>query len=112
MRRSRRLQTAVRLVIAMFALTGQSAVASISAAPDEAGAAAHVERSGISLHHAHNEATCVVCRVASIQGRVAVQATQPIVIVAEHAAPHGLLSFRHDQLTLPNTFSRAPPENA
>jgi hypothetical protein len=112
MRRDRRLRIVLRLTAALFALVGQSAIASISASSDEAGAAAHVERSGIALHHAHNEATCVVCRVLSIQGRAAAQPVAQAVIVAAHTAPQSLLSRRPGRLTLPDNPSRAPPENA
>ena len=112
MRRNRRLNTAVRLVIAVFALIGQSAVAAVSATPDEIGAAAHVERSGIAVHHAHNEATCVVCRVLSIHGRVSSPAVARAIIVTAHTAPNAVLARRPDRLTLPDNPSRAPPENA
>lgn len=112
MRRPRRFQTAVRLIIALFALVGQSAVASISSEPDTPGAAAHVERSGVALHHAHNEATCLVCRVLSIHGRFAGQPSPAVVIVAAHFAPQGARTFRHERDSVPNNLSRAPPENA
>jgi len=112
MTRPRRVRILLRLAIALLALTGQSALACISAAGDEAGAAAHVERSGIAQHHAHNEATCVVCRVLSLHGRVHVASPIRATYTVGPDAPQSALAARPEQHNLPHNLSRAPPENA
>lgn len=110
--RRRRLQLTVRLIIAFVALIGQGILVSISAAADDAGAAAHVERTGISLHHAHNEATCVVCRVLSLHGKTQTPEAAPAAVVIAPLAKPWVLARRPEQTTLPSNLSRAPPGNA
>lgn len=110
--RHRRLQTAARLTIALIALIGQSAVLSIAAGADDLGAAAHVEQSGVALHHAHNEATCIVCRALSLHGRTQSPAEPGIAIAAAPAVRPNSIAYRPEQATLPSNPSRAPPEIA
>ena len=110
--RSRLLKTALRLLLALVAIVGQSAVVCIGSAPDEAGAASHVERSGVSLHHAHNEATCVVCRVLSLHGRTESQSAPLIVSVLGHDARPSVATLPVERAGLPTNLSRAPPEIA
>ena len=112
MRPISRLRTVLRLTIAIFALIGQSAFAAISAAPDDAGAAAHVERSGVAVHHAHNEATCVVCRVLSLHGRVPVASGTQAPVVEHSGSPESVLAAGPQHHSLPSNLSRAPPANA
>jgi hypothetical protein len=112
MTRRRRLRSTLKLIIAFVALVGQSAFVSISASADEAGAAAHVESKGVSLHHAHNEATCVTCRVLSLHGRAETQQTVSLAIVIGAASKPGVASRRPEQAALPGNLSRAPPGNA
>ena len=105
----RHLRRSLRLIFAAIALIGQSAIVSATAASDAAGAAAHVERSGIAIHHAHNEATCVVCRVLSLHRNAP---AQPAAQMAPLAAPTARPSYparRTQQTTLPSNLSRAPP---
>jgi hypothetical protein len=106
------LKLAFRLVLALVAITGQSAVVSASAGADEMGAPSHVERSGISLHHAHNEATCVVCRVLSIHGKTEAQPASAVARATAPIAPPSVLSRRPEQVTSSSNLSRAPPQNA
>src|SRR5438105_2715329 len=57
-----------RLAAAIFAVVGQTVFAgtTLTLSHEEASAAPHIERAGLDLHHAHNEATCVACRVLSM----------------------------------------------
>ena len=111
-RRLLRLKVAIRLVLALVAIAGQSAVVSVSAVADDTGAAAHVEQSGVSLHHAHNEGTCVVCRVLSIHGRTEVQSAPAVAQPTAPSAPPSVLSRRPERITSTSNLSRAPPRNA
>src|SRR5207244_5400379 len=56
------------LFAATLAFAGQLGIfgASLTLAREEASAIAHVERSGIALHHGHNEATCAACATLSL----------------------------------------------
>jgi hypothetical protein len=71
----------LRLAAVVLALLGQAAVttAALTLARDETSAISHTERSGIDLHHGHNEATCTACTALSLQGtpRVVVERTVP-----------------------------------
>ncbi|HST06987.1 MAG TPA: hypothetical protein VLJ83_02390 [Gemmatimonadaceae bacterium] len=71
----------LRLAAVVLALLGQAAVtsAALELAKDETSAISHTERSGIDLHHGHNEATCIACTALSLQGtpRVVVERVIP-----------------------------------
>jgi len=60
----------LRLAAIVLALLGQAALtgAALTLATDEMSAISHTERSGIDLHHGHNEATCIACTALSLQG--------------------------------------------
>src|SRR3954466_4888442 len=61
----------LRLAAVVLALLGQAGLtsAALTLAKDETSAISHTERSGIDLHHGHNEATCIACTALSLQGR-------------------------------------------
>lgn len=71
----------LRLAAVVLALIGQAALtgAALTLAKDETSAISHTERSGIDLHHGHNEATCIACTALSLQGtpRVIVERAVP-----------------------------------
>jgi hypothetical protein len=62
----------LRLLAAVLAVAGQLGMtgASLTLAREESSAVSHAERSGIDLHHGHNEATCVACAALSFHARV------------------------------------------
>lgn len=104
------LSRLLRTAAVALALLGQLglASASLSLAKDESSAISHTERSGIDLHHSHNEATCVACIALSlgampglpIGGAIGRPLTEAVDLLAsEHAAT---------ALSLSN-LSRAPP---
>jgi hypothetical protein len=101
----------LRLIAVMLAFVGQAGLtsAALTLAKDESSTISHTERSGIDLHHGHNEATCAACAALSLQGtpRPAVEhplpgsASQQVAVqVAVDAGVHFLFS----------NPSRAPPE--
>jgi hypothetical protein len=100
----------LRFAAIVLALFGQAAVtsAALALAKDEMSAISHTERSGIDLHHGHNEATCTACTALSLQGT-------PRVIV-ERAIPRQAPEQLGTRLTadpgvqfLYSSPSRAPP---
>jgi len=62
----------LRLFAAVVAIAGQLGLsgASLTLARDESSAVSHTERSGIDLHHGHNEATCAACAALSFHASV------------------------------------------
>jgi hypothetical protein len=93
-----------------LAFLGQTALlsTSVTLAKDESSAVSHTERSGIDLHHSHNEATCVACTALSLHGAPQVVIAQLFAVptveklgtqVSENAGAFLLLS----------NPSRAPP---
>src|SRR5262252_9019127 len=57
------------LIVAFLALIAQATVAfSPLAEGRRPGMASHVERGGVKLHYAHDEATCASCQARSIHG--------------------------------------------
>jgi hypothetical protein len=71
-----------------------------------------VESNGVSLHHAHNESTCVACRVLSFHSAVSSRALSGPAIHSASAVRPGALALRADSPTLLANASRAPPEIA
>jgi hypothetical protein len=53
-------------VAGQFGISG----ASLTLAHDESSVVSHTERSGIDLHHGHNDATCAACTALSFQATV------------------------------------------
>jgi hypothetical protein len=97
-------------VAVALALLGQAAVtsAALTLVKDETSAMSHAERSGIDLHHGHNEATCIACTALSLQ------ATPRVAV--EHVIPRRALEQLGTRLTadpgvqfLFSSPSRAPP---
>ncbi|MEO8908599.1 MAG: hypothetical protein ABI408_00010 [Gemmatimonadaceae bacterium] len=94
----------------VLAVLGQVGLASTSLtlAKDESSAISHTERSGIDLHHSHNEATCVGCIALSLGampglpagGSIARPLTEPV---------DALEPGHHGTPLLLSGFSRAPP---
>jgi hypothetical protein len=104
----------LRLLAAVLAVAGQLGFSGVSLtlARDETSAISHTERSGIDLHHGHNEATCAACTALSFQATV-----NPIAppVWSEAASglalvPRALFYVAGPQL-LPNSC-RAPPREA
>jgi hypothetical protein len=107
--RTRKLRY-LRLVAVVLALVGQAGLSSaaLTLAKDETSAISHTERSGIDLHHGHNEATCAACLALSLQGtpRAAIERPLPRR-AAEHVATH-VAADRGVHFLFSNP-SRAPP---
>lgn len=104
----------LRLLATVLAVAGQLGLsgASLSLARDESSAISHTERSGIDLHHGHNEATCAACTTLSFQATVN-PIEQPDLIQAASLsafAPRALYYIAGPQF-LPNSC-RAPPREA
>jgi hypothetical protein len=70
----------LKLSAVVLALVGQAGLVcvSLTLAKDETSAISHTERSGIDLHHAHNEATCAACQALSIQGPPTISGEPPV----------------------------------
>jgi hypothetical protein len=104
----------LRLLAMILAVAGQIGISGVSLtlARDESSAISHTERSGIDLHHGHNEATCAACATLSfyatvnpIAPTVSCDATSRLAF-----APRALYYIAGAQL-LPNSC-RAPPREA
>ena len=104
----------LRLLAIVLAVAGQVGIsgASLTLARDESSSISHTERSGIDLHHGHNEATCAACTTLSFQATVnpiapplSSEATSRLAIAA------GALYYITGPQFLPNSC-RAPPREA
>jgi hypothetical protein len=111
---SLRLSSSVRRWLGLAAvglgILGQAAVlsSSVTLAKDESSAVSHTERSGIDLHHSHNEATCISCLALSLQGAPQVVVERLFVAPAnEHLRTR--VSGDAGALLLLTNPSRAPP---
>jgi hypothetical protein len=104
----------LRLLATVLAVAGQFALsgASLTLARDEGSAISHTERSGIDLHHGHNEATCAACTALSFHATV-----NPIAppVLSEATSRLALASRALYFVTGPQLLSnscRAPPIEA
>src|SRR4051812_28444455 len=63
LRMSHRPMWRLRLLATMLAVVGQLGLSSaaLTLARDESSVVSHVERTGINIHHGHNEAACAAC---------------------------------------------------
>jgi len=101
----------LRLAAAAFAAAAQMLIAGAPLAeacfgPD---ASAHVEVAGTSLHHAHDEATCVACVSQHLLATSEPSRSAGFVFVASSSTPLGAV-LRADLLAQRFfTRSRAPP---
>jgi len=104
----------LRLLAITLAVAGQVGIsgATLTLAHDESSAISHTERSGIDLHHGHNEATCAACAILSFHATV-----NPIAPPVSSGAtsrlaigPRALYYIAGPQF-LPNSC-RAPPREA
>ena len=98
------------LVIAFLALIAQVTVAfSPLAEGRRPGMASHLERGGVKLHYAHDEATCASCQARSIHGtpRAADVALPPSTEVAVTAATARVRVVAADRFS--QDSPRAPP---
>jgi len=67
--RSSRARSRLITILALLATLGQLAVTLVAPLADGRvgqSAAAHVEEQGVTLHYAHNEATCVACAATTL----------------------------------------------
>jgi RNase P/RNase MRP subunit POP5 len=69
---SRRSVWRLRVLATLLTVAGQFGIsgASLTLAHDESSVVSHTERSGIDLHHGHNDATCAACTALSFQATV------------------------------------------
>ena len=98
------------LIVALVALIAQVAVAfSPLAEGRRPGMASHVERGGVKLHYAHDEATCASCQARSIHGtaRPAPVALPPSADVTTAVATLSVRVVDPDRFSQDNP--RAPP---
>jgi hypothetical protein len=104
----------LRLLATVLAVVGQLGLsgASLTLARDESSAISHTERSGIDLHHGHNEATCAACTTLSFQATVnSIEPPELVPATSSSAfAPRALYVIAGPQF-LPNSC-RAPPREA
>ena len=104
----------LRLLAMILAVAGQVGIsgASLTLAHDESSSISHTERSGVDLHHGHNEATCAACTTLSFQATV--NPIEPPVLSQAGSlspfAPRALYYIAGPQF-LPNSC-RAPPREA
>lgn len=104
----------LRLLATVLAVAGQIGLsgASLTLARDESSAISHTERTGIDLHHGHNEATCAACAGLSCHATL-----NPLVPPVSSEAMSRLaiasraLQFVIGPRLLPNSC-RAPPREA
>lgn len=99
------------MLAAVLAIAGQLGLssASLTLARDESSAVSHTERSGIDLHHGHNEATCAACATLSFQATVT-SAAPPVP--GERTAGLVLARAAERRIAGPRLLSntcRAPP---
>jgi hypothetical protein len=104
----------LRLLALILAVAGQVGIsgATLTLAHDESSAISHTERSGIDLHHGHNEATCAACTTLSLQATI--NSIEPPDLKPATSlsvfAPSALYYLAGPQF-LPNSC-RAPPREA
>src|SRR2546423_1674817 len=100
----------LRLCAALLAVVGQLGIfgASLALSRQESSANAHVERSGIALHHGHNDATCAVCGTLSLQATVKAAVPISAGTIASLVLLSPLAQLLTDPQLLPNCC-RAPP---
>lgn len=111
-RRPRSLRTfRFRLFAALLAAVGQFGVtgAVVGVSREAHSAPSHIERYGVDLHYAHNEATCAACAALGLHASVEspwapepLPAARAAVLVGRFE--HGISAPR-----LLSNFSRAPP---
>lgn len=103
-----RLLAAVLAVIGLLGISG----ASLTLARDESSVASHTERSGIDLHHGHNEATCAACATLAFQATVTAVAPPvsgaPIAHLVLARSSVSIVAGPH----LLSNFCRAPPRES
>ena len=72
-------------------------------------AGAHVEASGVDLHHAHNEESCVACVAFKVFGGADVEQSSAAVTVVRRAVTAATLDSFDPRLAIGQARSRAPP---
>src|SRR6266568_3931945 len=98
------------LFAAALAIAGQLGIfgASLTLAREESSASAHVERSGVALHHGHNEATCAACATLSLQATPNSNAPISSSMISPVVLSSPAAQLLTDPQLLPNSC-RAPP---
>ncbi len=74
-------------------------------------AGAHVEASGVDLHHAHNEETCIACVAFKVLGSADLEQRQPPIGSARSALTPASSDSFDPRLTSGPPRSRAPPSD-
>ena len=74
-------------------------------------ASAHVEASGVDLHHAHNEQSCLACIAFKLFGGAELEQTTPPAVVVRLAGTPATLDSFDPRLTAGPARSRAPPSS-
>ena len=104
----------LRLLATVLAVGGQLGLSgtSLTLARDESSAVSHTERSGIDLHHGHNEATCAACTALSFHASVtAIAPPASDDAVSRLVLARGSVYYVRGPQLLPNSC-RAPPREA
>jgi len=104
----------LRLLAMTLAIVGQIGIsgASLTLARDESSAISHTERTGIDLHHGHNEATCAACATLSFHATVnPIASPVSSEAISQLAIASRALNFATGPQLLPNSC-RAPPREA
>ena len=74
-------------------------------------AGAHVEASGVDLHHAHNEQSCVACIAYKVFAGADLEQSPPPAIAARVVVTAAALDSFDARLTTGSPRSRAPPSS-
>ena len=74
-------------------------------------AGAHVEASGVDLHHAHNEQSCLACIAFKVFGGAELEQNPPPPVVVRLAVTPATLDSFDSRLTTGSARSRAPPSS-
>ena len=74
-------------------------------------AGAHVEASGVDLHHAHNEESCIACIAFKVFGGADVEPASLPAIVARLSVTSATLDSFDPRLATGPARSRAPPSS-
>ncbi|HVD59527.1 MAG TPA: hypothetical protein VNC11_01550 [Gemmatimonadaceae bacterium] len=106
-----RLRNRLRLLAGAFASAAQFVLAGAPFAEARSGpdASAHVEQAGTSLHHAHDEATCIACVSQHLlSGAEPARPANPVSVAAA-SLPRTIVRDADSRVPQFFTNPRAPP---
>ncbi|HUF30272.1 MAG TPA: hypothetical protein VMM77_06365 [Gemmatimonadaceae bacterium] len=103
-----------RLAVALAALAHVMAfvIAPVIGSTAERSAAAHVEQAGTSEHHAHSDATCIVCAAHSLVANASSDVFRLTAASMRDNLPAAFVLPTHIRVAGSPVGSRAPPNIA